>query len=182
MTATYYNARFVKDGVTVTVMVTSYKENYTKQGLKKIPSVLTPADRITDPTDPDYGSQNKSQTIDLGINPERRLTITGYLINDSAFGDNVSGNASLATSAMNKKNLLTNMFMTGGNIGLTYETGGTVTFFKNVIVDKWEFGKLINDSISANSASPYYGVSEGVDGLAEYDVMISCEDSSEYGS
>jgi hypothetical protein len=174
MTATFYNARFVKDGIQVTVMTRDYKENFNKANLKQIPSVLTSQNRVS-PSDPTYGVQNKSQVIDLGINPERRLTINGFLINDSAYGDT-------HTYAMDKKNDLTRMFMEGGNVTLTLETGGVYTFFTNVICDKWEFGKVVNDSVTPNGTTPYQGVSQLKDGVVEYDCTISVLDANEYGT
>ena len=178
MTATYYNCKFVKDGVQVTVMVTNYKENYTKEGLKKIPSPLTVQNRLTDPDDVNYGKQNKSQIIDLGINPERRLTITGVLTNDSQYGDTHN-------LAIDKKNSLTKMFLQGGNIVFTYETGSVVVgtpFFQNVVVDKWEFDRTAEDGVTPYASTPFYGLSSGVEGEKEYSVTISMEDADEYGT
>jgi hypothetical protein len=166
MTATNVNAVFVKDGVTITVMTTpDYTENYNKAGLKKIPSPVTKDNRITDPSDPDYGLQNKGTIIDLGINPERRLTINGYLITETGTFTDTYG------PAIDKKNALTRMFISGGNVTLTLETGGVHTFFQTVIVDKWEFKKV-----------PIDGQESTYDGIVEYSCIISMEDSSEYGS
>ena len=166
MTATTTNAVFTKDGVTITVQTTpDYTENYNKAGLKKIASPVTKDNRITDASDPNYGLQNKSIIIDLGINPERRLTINGYIITETGTFTDTYG------PAIDKKNALTKMFMSGGNVTLTLETGGVYTFFQIVQVDKWEFKKLpIEKQESLN------------DGIGEYSCIISMEDANEYGT
>lgn len=165
MTATTQNAVFTKDGVTVTVQTTDYSENYNKANLKKIPSVVTSETRIEDPSDPNYGIQNKTTIIDLGLNPERRLTINGYIITETGTFTDTHG------PAIDKKNDLIRMFMTGGNVTLTLETGGVYTFFTNVIVDKFEFKKLPLDKQESLK-----------DGIAEYSCVISMEDATEYGT
>ena len=169
MTATYQNAVFTKDGVTVTVQTSDYSENYNKANLKKVPSVVTSQTRITNPDNPNYGIENKSTIIDLGLNPERRLTINGYIINETSFTDTHG-------PAIDKKNDLIRMFMTGGNVTLTLETGGVYTFFTNVIVDKFEFKKLSNDAVGAS------GVSSLPTDVAEYSCVISMEDATEYAT
>jgi len=165
MTASTQNAKFVKDGVTVTVQTTDYSENYNKANLKKIPSPITSNNQILDPSDPDYGEQNKVTIIDLGLSPERRMTINGYLITETGTFTDTHG------PAIDKKNDLRRMFLSGGNVTLTLETGGVYTFFTNVIVDKFEFKKL-----------PLDGKESTYNNVAEYSVVISMEDADEYGT
>jgi hypothetical protein len=180
MTATYANAKFEKDGCQVTVYVTpDYKFNYTRGTLKTIPAPVMEQDRVT-PSDGTYGRQDKVQTIDLGIGPERRLTINGFLINSSDENDIYDGEA--LVSAMDKMYALTLMIMNGGNCTLTFESGsfvltknGGTPLFQTVYVDKFEFAKLPNDAIVSS------GVSSLPTDVAEYSCVISVIDSTEYG-
>lgn len=180
MTATYSNAIFQKGSGSTLVKVTvyvppDYKENYTRGTLKKVPSPITGNDRITDPTDSNYGLQDKPSTIDLGMAPERRLTVNGYLLNGTSDGDSYGGTT--LEYAMDKKNALIRMFMSGGNVTLTLETGSIVfTPFVTVYVDKFEFAKMANDAVTSA------GVSTNPSNVAEYSCVISMEDSTEYGT
>ena len=181
MTATYANAKFEKNGCQVTVQVTpDYKFNYTRGNTKSITSAVMPDDRVP-PSSPLYGRQDKPTTLDVGILPERRLTLNGFLVNSGDENDVYDGQA--LVSAMDKMYALTLMIMNGGNCTLTFESGsfvltknGGTPLFQTVYVDKFEFAKVPNDAIDAS------GVSSLPTDVAEYSCVISVIDSTEYGT
>ena len=145
--------------ITVTICTTDDEENLTKN-IKVITFPTTTAKKEKDTTSPTYGAK-EPKILDILMGVEQRITVDGYLVNDT-IGTYANDTNSLAEG---KKSDLKKLFLGGGVINMKYE--GQV--FK-VNMDKLSIKRERFDGMT------------GEEGIAEFSVKFTAVKGDNLGA